>query len=168
MHSTCALSPTPPSIFPSVELEQFFVPFPTVWIEEIDPSATSTPTPPLELASMLVLDEKVKFLSFLVNRVVNSPLDVWINDNNHLSGVNLHKVWIKLGFFYLAGEGLNIVEHVNWIREVLIVPNHVFVVFGILDIEPKHIDGDIRLVEAGLYTSDIFGTDVVPSTLVVG
>jgi len=57
VYSTCALGPTPLFIFPSVEFVQALIPFPTVWIEEIDPSAASTPTPPFELATMLVLDE---------------------------------------------------------------------------------------------------------------
>ena len=57
VHGTGALGPTPLAILPSVKLVQVLVPFPAVRIEEIDPSATSTPTPPLELASLLVLDE---------------------------------------------------------------------------------------------------------------
>jgi len=57
MHSARALGPTPLVIFPSAELVQALIPFPTVWIEEINPSTTSTPTPPFELATMLVLDE---------------------------------------------------------------------------------------------------------------
>ena len=57
MHSPCALSPTPLAIFPSIELVQVLVPFPAVWIEEIDPSTASTPAPPFEFASVLVLDE---------------------------------------------------------------------------------------------------------------
>jgi len=84
VHSACAFGPAPLVIFPSVELVQVLVPFPTVRIEEIDPGAASTPTPPFELASVLILDEQIEFLRFLVNGVVGGTLDVGIYNNDHL------------------------------------------------------------------------------------
>lgn len=68
---------------------------------------------------------------------------------------------------YLASEGIDVVDHVYWVREVLLVPNHVLVFLSILDVEPENINGDIRFIKALLYTPDIVGTDVIPSALVV-
>ena len=67
----------------------------------------------------------------------------------------------------LASEGLDIVEHVNWIREVLLVPNHVLVVLGILDIQPEDVNRHIFFVEPPLHAPDIVGTDIVPPALVI-
>lgn len=84
VYTSRALGPTPPAVLPSVELVQVLVPFPAVWIEEIDPSTASAPTPPFKLASMLVLDEQIKLLCFLVNGVILGAFDVWIDNDNHL------------------------------------------------------------------------------------
>jgi len=84
VHSSCALSPTPLAILPSIELVQALVPFPTVRIEEIDPSTASTPTPPFELSSILILNKQIELLRFLVNGVILGALDVWVDDDDHL------------------------------------------------------------------------------------
>ena len=67
----------------------------------------------------------------------------------------------------LASAGLDVVEHVHRVREVLLVPNHVLVVLGMLDVEPENVNGDIFFVEALLYTPDVVGTDIIPSALVI-
>lgn len=97
VHGTSTLGPTPPAVFPPVELVQLLVPLPTVGIEEIDPRTASTPTPSLELAPMLVLDEQIKLLPFLVNGVIGGAFDMWINNDNHLNQVNIGKIRVELG-----------------------------------------------------------------------
>jgi len=41
------------------------------------------------------------------------------------------------------------------------------VVLGILDIQPENVNRDILLVEALLHTPNVFGTDIIPSALVI-
>lgn len=69
--------------------------------------------------------------------------------------------------FNLASEGFDVVEHINWVREVLPFPNHVLVVFRILDVQPENVNRDILFVEALLHASDVVGTDIVPPALVI-
>lgn len=68
---------------------------------------------------------------------------------------------------YLTSESLNVVEHIDWVREVFLIPNHVLVFLGILDVEPENVDGDILFVETLLDTPDVVGADIIPSALVV-
>lgn len=96
VHRARALSPTPSTVLPSVEFVQLLVPFPTVRVEEIDPCAVSTPTQSLQLPAMLVLDEYIKLLSFLVNRVIEGTFDMRIDNNNHLCKVNFHKIRMEM------------------------------------------------------------------------
>ena len=66
-------------------LEEFLPPFPTVWIEEVDPGATSSPAPAFELAfPTLRFDEYLAFGSFLINRIVCGAFQVGIDDHHHL------------------------------------------------------------------------------------
>ena len=67
----------------------------------------------------------------------------------------------------LASEGFDVVEHVNRVREVLLVPNHVLVVLGILDIQPEDVNRHVFFVEPLLHTPDIVGTDIVPPALMI-
>ena len=85
VHSTGALGPTPFVISSSVELVQALVPFPAVRIEEVDPSTASAPTPSFELGSMLILNEQIELLRFLINRVILGALDMRVNDHDHLN-----------------------------------------------------------------------------------
>ena len=92
-----------------------------------------------------------------------------------MCGSTITTIWTKVSLCgigsmeasNLASAGLDVVEHVHRVREVPLVPNHVLVIFGMLDIEPENVNGDIFLVEALLHTPDIVGTDVVPSALMI-
>jgi len=106
-------------------------------------------------------------LCFFVNRVIVGALDVWIDNNNHLDERSASIAFESNQTLDLASEGLDVIEHVDWVREVLLVPNHVLVVLGILDIEPENVDRDILFVETFLHAPDVVSTDVVPSALMI-
>ncbi len=66
-----------------------------------------------------------------------------------------------------TAQSCNVIDHFDWVREVFLVPYHILVILGILNIQPKNIERHIFLVEASLYTTDVVRADVVPAALVV-
>jgi hypothetical protein len=68
---------------------------------------------------------------------------------------------------YLAAEGSDIVRHLDWIGEVLRVPDKVLVVWSVLNVKPKDVEWDLRLIEVGLYFANVVRAEIVPTTLVV-
>jgi hypothetical protein len=67
----------------------------------------------------------------------------------------------------LAAQRSDVVGHLHWVGEILLVPDHILVIFRILDVKPKDINRHILLVEAFLYTAYVVRTDVIPTALVV-
>jgi hypothetical protein len=67
----------------------------------------------------------------------------------------------------LASKSLDVFCHFHRVREVLLVPNEVFVVFRVFDIQPEDINGHIFLIEPLLNASDIVRADIVPPALMV-
>lgn len=55
----------------------------------------------------------------------------------------------------LALQFGDIVHHINWVREMLVVPHEVFVIICVLDIEPQDIERDILFVESSLNAPNI-------------
>jgi len=78
-------------------------------------------------------------------------------------GSTITTIWTKVSPYgigskeasNLASTGLDVVEHVHRVREVFLVPNHVLVVLGMLDIEPENVNRDIFFVEPLLHTPDV-------------
>jgi len=68
---------------------------------------------------------------------------------------------------HLTAKGSNVVHHVNWVGEVLRIPDEVLVVRRVFNIEPQNVEWDLRLVEVGLYFANIIRADVVPTALVI-
>ena len=64
-------------------------------------------------------------------------------------------------------QSCNVFGHFDWVGEVFLVPYHILVVLGVLDVQPKNIERHIFLIEAFLYITHIIRTDVVPAALVV-
>ena len=50
---------------------------------------------------------------------------------------------------------------------MLLFPDHVLVVLGVLNIKPENVNRDILLIEPLLNTPDVVGADIVPSALVI-
>lgn len=67
----------------------------------------------------------------------------------------------------LAAQRSDVVGHLYWVGEILLVPDHILVILRILDVQPKDINGHILLVEALLYIAYVVRADVIPAALVV-
>ena len=91
-----------------------------------------------------------------------------IHDNDHLCAPSEPTSMTGDGKAYLAFLGFYVGNHLYRVGKCFLVPHKVLVSFGILDIEPKDVDGDILLIKPLLYRSDVFTADIVPATLVVG
>ena len=67
----------------------------------------------------------------------------------------------------IASTCVDVVERVHGVREVLLVPNHLLVVLGMLNIEPENVNSDIFFVEALLHTRDVVGPNIIPLALTI-
>lgn len=68
---------------------------------------------------------------------------------------------------YLALNRLDILGHLNWVGEELVIPHEVLVVFGVFNIEPENVHGYILLIETLLHAPDVVRADIIPAALVV-
>lgn len=66
-----------------------------------------------------------------------------------------------------TAQSCNVFGHFDWVGEVFLVPYHILVILGVLDIQPKDIERHIFLIEACLYTTHVIRADIVPAALVV-
>ena len=62
---------------------------------------------------------------------------------------------------------LNIFDHVDRVREMLLVPDEILVFLRVFDIKPEDINWYIIFIKALLHASHIIRADVVPATLVI-
>lgn len=69
---------------PDFEVEHLSPPIPTLGVEKVYPGAAAGPAPSFEVASIRFLDEYVKVLGVRVNPERVGPLDMRVNDSNHL------------------------------------------------------------------------------------
>lgn len=70
---------------PDIEREHVIPPVPALWVEEIDPDATSRPTPTLEIRRLVVpLRDDVLICGVLVDSEAFGLFDVRIDDRDHL------------------------------------------------------------------------------------
>ena len=82
--------------------------------------------------------------------------------------VGTHPQGTRDGKTHLAFLGFYVRNHLDWVGERFLVPHKVLVSFGILDIEPKDVDGHILVIEPLLYASDVITANIIPATLVIG
>ena len=76
-----------PLVVGAIDLEQALPPVPALGVEEVDPSAATAPAPAFKFGlTILLLDEKVQLGRFLVDGIVGRPLEMRIDDNDHLKG----------------------------------------------------------------------------------
>jgi hypothetical protein len=162
-----AFCPRPTGTFG--RLEKRLPEVPAGGVEEVNPSTATWPAPSLVVIfSILLLYKDVKLLCLLVNGVIIHALQVGVYDYDHLMKGMLESALqpVHTTTDFTAHSG-NFVGHLHWVREILLVPNHILMVFGILDVQPKDIERHVLLVEALLHTADVVGADVIPATLVV-
>jgi hypothetical protein len=151
-----------------LRLEKRLPPVPGSWIEEIDPGTATRPTPAFVFTVWASLNEESLFGRFLVDWVFGDALEMRVNDYDHLRNFLINRWFImKRVSTNLAPKSSNIVDHVNWVREVPLVPNHILVLLRVLDIKPEDINWHIFLIKPLLHCPDILWADVVPSALVI-
>lgn len=67
----------------------------------------------------------------------------------------------------MASSSSNIINHINWVGEVLRLPHEVLVILRILDIEPEYIYRHALFVKALLNSANVIRANIVPPALVV-
>ena len=86
----CALLPVPLALI-VIKPEKPLPPLAASRIEVVNPRAAAAPAPPIEFSlTTWRCDEETFFACRLVYRVALAPLEMRIDDHNHLPGVNTH------------------------------------------------------------------------------
>mmetsp|Transcript_8128 Transcript_8128/g.30544 ORF Transcript_8128/g.30544 Transcript_8128/m.30544 type:complete len:725 (+) Transcript_8128:1218-3392(+) len=133
-----------------VQRELLRPPLPNVRTGEVRIGRAAGPAPAVVvLLAAFVLDVVSLRSRLVVDVVARVPLDVGIDDGDHLPAL-----------------GSKALLHLHGVGEERLVPREVLLLIGVLNIQPDHVDGEVVVLEALVDLRNVLLVLVVPPALV--